>query len=435
MNDLPSARTPYRAIVLSIASAGRRDGSYTVNRLLESARIAGRTRALQIWPARSRDSWTIQALRTCYGDTYETNLANAIFDETTKLDTAHTERLTAQIATRTGIDGRGALEAVAIVQRMAAEDGVTAVAGMRHLAQCCGIGRALELISDHNGDPIRLQLMRHWFLRCFHDAIDHALLGDQREPEQAVSRAEAHEVARMIATGKTHQLIGPDQLPLITAHGTQRDDLDRRLQNGENGAIAPYASEDPPLSPEAYISRAAAAWARASRQDRQTWLNSRGLPVTAQSLTWPALQPPVQSRWITDRVLAHHATRIVRPFRRVPIGTADPAAAAGQVFNQPPLPTRAKPHDARITNQIFHTRRALSPAQLGLAVLGPEARRIHELLRHSAAETYNLRRYSNAKRVTSELAALTSGTATPSSSRSQPIHRATKITNLRTESL
>ncbi len=420
MNARATSSDPFAAVVLSVASAGRRDGAFAARQLLRSARLAGRTRSLQLWPARYRDSWTVQYLRTCYTDTFDACLAASICGGAISLNTALTERLASEIADRTGIRGRAALQAVAVVQSVATTDAATAAAGVHRIASACGVGRTLELIGTSSNNPVRSQLMRQWFLRNFLDTIDEALLGDQRPRERAVSRGEAREVARMLATGQLRKLIGPDHIPIVTAHGTQRDDLDRRLLRGEVGVIAPYADESPPPTPRDLLLQARTAWTLATHVDREHWLHSKRFPADFKSRTWRRLPPPVQSRWITDRVLAGRAARILEPFTGTLVTATDTAVAAGQVFAQHPLPSHPGEQDTNVTAQVFHSERALSPSQLGLTTSDAVAVRIHQPFRDAAPGSYNRRRYSNSKHVNREIDTVTDHATAHPSRGSQP---------------
>jgi len=83
----------------------------------------------------------------------------------------------------------------------------------------------------------RTAILEHWYQRCYL-ATAQAQLG-VLHPLQAVTRAEAREVAASVEHRQARQLTGEDGVPLVTTHGTAMTDVDRRLAAGEAGVVAP----------------------------------------------------------------------------------------------------------------------------------------------------------------------------------------------------
>lgn len=134
--------------------------------------------------------------------------------------------------------------------------------------------RAAAYVARHaGGDAVRGPILRHWYQRCYLAALD-AEVGLQR-PLQAVTAAEAREVAVSVELGRFRRIIGGDGIPLVTAHGTALTEVDRRLAAAETGVIPP------PTRPSARGNRilrleVTSAWNQTSLQRRGS---GRRLPV------------------------------------------------------------------------------------------------------------------------------------------------------------
>ena len=118
--------------------------------------------------------------------------------------------------------------------------------------QADAASRAHTFVARHDlrtglADQLSRAILRHWYQRCYLEAIDNHL--GLLQPLRAVTQGEAREVAASIHTRRAQRIIGPDGVPLVTAHGTRTTDADRRLAAGETGVTPPPPPPAPPSPP------------------------------------------------------------------------------------------------------------------------------------------------------------------------------------------
>lgn len=209
---------------------------------------------------------------------------------------------------RTGQDPRGPLKATALVWRVALADAdaavLAAILSLRSgVADHARVQVGLLLGAGVPAQDVRCAILRHWYQRCYLEAVD-AELG-LLAPLKAVTRAEAHEVAASISAGQARRLIGTDGVPLLTAHGTRMTDADRRLAAGGTGVVSaaprPTRRVCPDRSLREHVVR---GWVGSSTAGRLAWACAAGVPEAADHRRWadvPAdVQSPLIARWLED---------------------------------------------------------------------------------------------------------------------------------------
>ncbi|MBA8792854.1 hypothetical protein FHX74_000448 [Friedmanniella endophytica] len=195
------------------------------------------------------------------------------------------------------------------------------------------IERAVRHAADDrfDGDELRVHVTRHWYQRCYDTIVDEMV--GARHPLAAITAGEDAEVARALATGEVRRLIGRDGIPLVTAHQTVMNDLDRRLAAGETGLVPPSIVEVrnhdgfKPLE-----QRVRAAWTSVDRTMRGEWLFlADALPLPDDS-RWSRLSSEQQTRLVGHYLKTHRLELLGRDFDR-PILQGDSADVARRMFN------------------------------------------------------------------------------------------------------
>lgn len=158
----------------------------------------------------------------------------------------------------------------------------------------------------------RLLLSRDgWYHRCYLETIDNHL--GLLEPLRAVTQGEAGEVAASIHTRRARRIIGPDGVPLITAHGTQTTEADRRLAAGETGVVPPPSPPLLPSQPNRVLrERVIQTWTRSRTATRTAWTSGARVPHATSKARWADIPGDVQTRLITQW-LHDHQDRFARP--------------------------------------------------------------------------------------------------------------------------
>lgn len=312
------------AAVEVTARQARLDADADLRRQQQRARNEARDRARRlISTARpsprsthSRYDAAARVLREWYLAVHEAALANSLGQAADVPDAAAVEVTAAQVGRiRTGQDPQGPLKATALIWRVARADAdADALAMLRAVRTGVAdqasdyVDRLLQHPTDSLRDDLRSAILRHWYQRCYLQAVD-ADLG-LLAPLGAVSQAEAHEVAVSIAEGRARRLIGSDGVPLLTAHGTRVTETDRRLAAGETGVVAPAARTIQPLRPRTLRpnrplrEHVVRGWARASTATRAAWARAAGVPHAADRPRWADIpadaQSPLIARWLHD---------------------------------------------------------------------------------------------------------------------------------------
>ena len=211
---------------------------------------------------------------------------------------------------RTREDPQGPLRAAAVVWRLARVDAdsasVKTLKGLR-----AGVAkRATTTVSRVPVDDELIgAILRHWYQRCYLEAVD-ARLG-LLAPLRTVTQAEAQEVAASVEARQARRIVGTDGVPLVTAHGTQVTQDDRRLAAGETGVV----SAPTPITSRNRIlrERVVRGWASSSATTRRAWATASGVPEAADHAHWSDVPGDAQSRLI-GQWLDEHRDQFARPF-------------------------------------------------------------------------------------------------------------------------
>ncbi|QGN34492.1 hypothetical protein [Microlunatus sp. Gsoil 973] len=110
------------------------------------------------------------------------------------------------------------LSAVDLTRKIAIADAATATARITERLHEVGVARAIRHAPDHrfDDDPLRVQVARHWYLRCYEDSL--AAAAKVRTPLAEVTNAETFQVANALAAGEARRLIGRNGVPVALAY-------------------------------------------------------------------------------------------------------------------------------------------------------------------------------------------------------------------------
>jgi hypothetical protein len=180
-------------------------------------------------------------------------------------------------------------------------------------------------------------------------------------------------VTASVEHGQARQLIGPDGIPLVTAHGTATTDADRRVAAGEVGVVDPPQLQ---VSSELLRTRVVRSWTGLEgvekpedrHRRRAEWAAGAGVPATSADRPWNQIPGPQQSQLIASWLDGHQAQRRKLAAGRPPpdppfihaqrLLTGFPEAAAAAMFNhtpcnQPPQQPAAAAHE--VARALFPT--------------------------------------------------------------------------------
>ena len=266
-----------------------------------------------------------------------------------------------------------ALQAVGVVRNTARDDAAHAAAEIASRLRSVVVRRAVLHAGDERFDAnaVRVHVSRHWYKRCYDDCVEGAT--QSRMPLRAVTDAEERQVALILATGTVRRLIGDDNVPLVTAHSTLVNEVDRRLAEGEIDVLPAHSiaslsfDATQPLSAQIQ-----GAWAYASEAERVRWARLADAEGTEPPGAWHTLGVQAQTRLIRYYLEAHRGDLRDRAFESDVIA-AEPQIAAAQMFQHPsPLPSYLAQSDelARRVGTLMTLRDSTSPEILPTRGLG-----------------------------------------------------------------
>ena len=335
----------------------QRAAQHRARRLVSTARPGPRsTHARYDAAARLLREWYL----TVHDTTLEHNLHGHPDHAGTIPDVADVETTAAHVARiRTGDDPQGPLRATALLWRIARTDADASTLATYKALRADVAARAHTLVARHDletglADQLSRAILRHWYQRCYLEAVDNHL--GLLKPLQAVTQGEAHEVAASIRTRQARRIIGPDGVPLVTAHGTRTTDADRRLAAGETGVVPPPHPPAPPSQPNRVLrEQVIQAWARSRAATRTAWTSGARVPQATSNARWADIPGDVQTRLITQW-LHDHQDRFARPpapteppLDYPPFNGArhhlhgPPEQTAARMFNHTPHPQHHQP--------------------------------------------------------------------------------------------
>ncbi|MGI3782096.1 MAG: hypothetical protein ACRYG2_15140, partial [Janthinobacterium lividum] len=282
-------------------------------RLRAQALQAGQNRAEELFPQAGRSGPLpvvkvrgSRLLRSWYSDVYATALRNRLGE---RLDVpAAAEIDTTATALRRVLGSRDPdvpLRMAGLLHQRAVTDAVNTANGLRTaLADAAPRRAAVHIAGREPTDAARTAILQHWHQRCYLAVVD-AQLG-LLQPLQAVTVAEAREVAAAVDHGRARQLIGPDNIPLITRHGTAMTDTDRHLAAGMVGVVSPPTwSLVTPANNTLLRTRVVRSWNNTGEQQpgtpdpnshRAVWATAAGVPASVAAQSWQQIPGDHQSR-------------------------------------------------------------------------------------------------------------------------------------------
>ena len=235
---LASARHDLRAIQQRAVEAGR-DRS---RRLIKTSNIDRNTGEIRYNAAgRANRDW--------YLHVYLNTLRHTLGQPAITIDAQQVEDMARLLRKMShASDPLDSLQAVAVVRDIATDDAAHAAVKIVAALHAVARRRAIAAIPDtrFDTDQLAVHVTRHWYQRCYDDQIKAATA--TRQPLTAVTDAEEHHVANVLATGIVRRLIGTDGMPLLTAHDTVLNEIDRRLAAGQVGVVPGLA--DPAHLPD-----------------------------------------------------------------------------------------------------------------------------------------------------------------------------------------
>ncbi|QDP95280.1 hypothetical protein FOE78_04585 [Microlunatus elymi] len=236
---------------------------------------------------------------------------------------------------RPNAEPRSSLQAVGVVRDIAFADASTVAARMTERLQRTGEGRAINYAPDDrfDGDQLRVHVTRHWYKRCYDNVVDGAVMA--RHPLAAVTDAEQLEVAKVMANREVRRLIGRDNIPLVTAHGTKITEVDRGLASGEVGLVPALPPRIGKVTNAMSIEdRIREAWNDMPRNTRQHWLRLAAVSPTSTRASWGGLDESKKAALVEHYRMTYLPDLADTRFRGQLIKEPD-AEAARQMFNHP----------------------------------------------------------------------------------------------------
>jgi hypothetical protein len=136
-----------------------------------------------------------------------------------------------------------------------------------------------------------------------------------------------------LETRRIRRLIGRDGIPLVTAHNTLMNEIDRRLAAGETGVIPAGTDSAHHVDVlENLRVRVTRTWAKLSRSERAEWLHMAGVDDARNRLGWSNLQGDDQTKIIRLYLETHRHELLDVAFDHPPI-RATTEIAARRMFN------------------------------------------------------------------------------------------------------
>lgn len=298
-------------------------------------------------------------LRSWYTEVYLDALDHALTsDGEPAIGAGDVDRISGAVGRHLGPTARpdSALMITALVWRKARYDAAVAAGEVwRDLdAVAAARGRQLVPAAAIGEDQLRPELLRQWYRRVYLNQAQ-AELG-MLTPLRLVTDAEAAATAQAIADGQPYRLVDTDGVPLMTAHGTVTTEFDRRLDAGAIGVVDP-----PPREGSIGLrTRATHFWSSGGDLTRRAEIAHAAFDLPPQLVDRLARkefhqlanvhQLAVMSEYL-HRTRATHAEPPA--FRAVEVVPGDPAHAAAQMFNLPPLrsPDDPRPRAAALIEQ------------------------------------------------------------------------------------
>jgi len=368
-------------------AAARRD----LAQLQLQALQAGQRRARQLFPAGRPDPQAVlnargsRILRGWYLEVFTASLRQRLGEQVPVPGAAEIDATATALRASLGSrDPDLPLRLAGSMHRTAIREAITTTTSLRDiLARTAELPSTIAAVDAPAGGDVRAAILQHWHQRCYLAAAD-AQLG-LLQPLQAVTAAEAREVAAAVQAGQARRLIGADGVPLVTAHGTAMTDADRRLAAGDTGVVdAPAVKvSNPLLRTQVTQSWSGPGWEapEQARARRVEWAAAAGLPPTVAEQPWQEVAGPAQSRligvWLDTHRLPAPRLQAGQPPADPPFDRdqhalpGPPQVAAATMFNHTP-PSPATPQ--QVAAAMFPAMGRSSRTRLAAAAKAPSSR-------------------------------------------------------------
>lgn len=296
-------------------------------RIIKTSRIDTRTGEIRYNPAG-------RLLRDWYLHVYMNTLRARLGEPAVTIDAQQVEDTTARLRRiRPASGGLEALRATGVVRDVAVDDAAHAAADIvAHLGSVAARRAVLHAGDDRfGGDQLSVHVSRHWYQRCYADQVHGATRS--RQPLAEVTNAEEHQVVLTLGSGEARRLIGPDGIPLVTAHATMLTSLDRRLAAGAAGLVSPISDvEHHTEATRVLRERVTRTWSALAPDERRQWLRLAEVNPDSAGTTWSSLNAKEQTGIIRLYLATHRPGELVVPFRGSAIDQ-EPRLAAVTMFN------------------------------------------------------------------------------------------------------
>ena len=334
------------AVAEAIASGTRdqaqQDAQNDLRELRKQAVEAGRERSRKLIKVTNINSATGVArynpagrlLRDWYVHVYLNSLRTNLGEPAVVIDAQQIEDLAALVhRVRPGSEPLQALQAVGVVRNLAVDDANHAATTIVERLRSIGAERAVRHAPDErfDGDAVRVHVSRHWYLRCFTAHVEVATKSQQ--PLTGVTYVEQDLVAETLSTREVRPIIGRDGIPVVTVHNTRMNAVDRALAAGESGIVPPtVVSETQRDTFDTLRRQVKSTWSDLTVDRRAQWLRLSEAGPMRDGQRWADLDGEQQSKIIRHYLHTHRRDLLDLSPDRALLG-ADPAAAAGRMFN------------------------------------------------------------------------------------------------------
>jgi hypothetical protein len=214
-------------VVRSTREEAERQARDDLDQLRRQAVEAGRERSRKIIKITTidTDAGTIsynpagRLLRDWYLHVYINSLRINLSQPNELIDAEQADETATQLQRlRPSAEPRHIVSAVDLTQKIAIADAATATARITEGLHEVGATRAVRHAPDNrfDGDPLRIQVTRHWYQRCYDDSVDAA--AKVHKPQTEVTNDEMLQVANALAAGEARRVIGRDGVPVALAY-------------------------------------------------------------------------------------------------------------------------------------------------------------------------------------------------------------------------
>ena len=283
-------------------------------------------------------------LRDWYMHVYVNGIRSNLGEPAVVIDAQQVEDLAKLLrAVRPLAEPIRSLQAAGLIRNLAVDDANHAAVAIVERLRTVGAERAIRHAPDErfDGDLLRVHVGRHWYLRCYEAHVEVATRSQQ--PLAGITNAEEKLVAETLATGRARRVIGRNGLPVVTAHETRLNAVDRALAFGETGVVPATVETQVEHDPLRNLrSQLRAVWSDLRPVERAQWLRLAAADPPGSTAGWRALTGDQQSA-LARHYLRTHQRDLLDLDVKSPVLRADPETAARRMFNHRVELTSAAP--------------------------------------------------------------------------------------------